>query len=114
MSVMSIGLHDVPKDRAISDWHHRFGAIFCFFAEARPFSAAQYNNFHLVKTELMRLINLLLQQFSKLKYCGISCSSVPRYFSGSVAWQGEFLGDEVEHDVHELHRLEPTSLALHR
>lgn len=40
-------------------------------------------------------------------------NKVPASFSGSVAQEGEFPSEEIEHGGHVFHRPEPTAFALH-
>jgi hypothetical protein len=35
----------MPQDGMAADIHHRFGAIFSFFAQTRPEAAAKHNYF---------------------------------------------------------------------
>jgi hypothetical protein len=71
------------------------------------------------KTESeLKLVSLAVTQFkfSVIDAAGKVASEVMRFlatFSGSVAREGEFTGDEVEHGGHVFHRPVPANLTLH-
>jgi len=46
MAEMRISFHDVPQNRPLSDWHHRFRPEFRFLAQARAQTAAKNHYFH--------------------------------------------------------------------
>ena len=46
MPVAREALHDVPKERPVTDLHHRFRSVFGFLPKTRSLTAAQYHDLH--------------------------------------------------------------------
>src|SRR6185436_6272407 len=42
-----VGFHDVPENRPLADRHHRLGAKFSLFTQARAQATTKNHNFHL-------------------------------------------------------------------